>query len=115
MDEDFPVTYGPFLLKLFMDKDLSVTFGPRGINNIEMIFKPFTSVNTLITEEEKQLLHYLPEFLNRLEMNGPHPELTLKEGTIVTSLQSLNAAKGLLNGMRPIVRRIQDNIIDLKV
>lgn len=74
------------------------------------------SVNTLITEEESELLQFPTEFLNSLEMSGLPPHvLSLKEGAIVMLLRNLNATKGLLNGTRLIVKKMYDNVLDLEV
>jgi len=78
--------------------------------------RSYTSVNTLITEEESELLQFPTEFLNSLEMSGlPSHVLTLKEGAIVMLLRNLNARKGLLNGTRLIVRKMYNNVLDLEI
>ena len=78
--------------------------------------RTYTSVNTLITEDESELLQFPSEFLNSLEMTGlPSHELTLKEGAVVMLLRNLNPTKGLLNGTRLIVRKMYDNSLDLEI
>lgn len=53
--------------------------------------RTYKSVNTLITEDESELLQFPTEFLNSLEMTGlPSHELTLKEGAVVMLLRNLN-------------------------
>ena len=76
----------------------------------------YKSVNTLITEDESELLQFPTEFLDSLEMTGlPSHELTLKEGAVVMLLRNLNPMKGLLNGTRLIVRKMYENCLDLEI
>jgi ATP-dependent DNA helicase PIF1 len=78
--------------------------------------KTYTSVNTLITEDESEVLQFPIDFLNSLEMTGlPSHELVLKEGTVVMLLRNLNYTTGLLNGTRLIVKKMHKNILDLEI
>lgn len=73
-------------------------------------------MNTLITEDESELLQFPVEFLNSLEMTSlPSNELTLKEGVVVILLRNLNLIKGLLNGTRLIVKKMFENSLDLEI
>jgi len=80
-------------------------------------------VNTLITENESEFLQFPSEFLNSLEMTGlpfhelifKEGELTLKEGATVMRLSNLNPMKELLNGTRPIIRKMYENSLNLKI
>lgn len=57
----------------------------------------YKSINSLITENDHEVLQFPVEFLDSLDLSGlaPH-ELHLKVGAIVMLLQNLNVAHGLL-------------------
>ena len=74
-----------------------------------------TSVNNLITEEEREILQFPSEFLNSLEVSGLPPHtLTLKERAIVILLRNINVTQGLLNGTRMIVKKMNENSLTLE-
>jgi len=73
-------------------------------------------VNTLITEDESELLQFPSQFLDSLEMTGlSSHELTLKEGAVVMLSRNLKIMEALLNGTRLIVRRMYQNSLDLEI
>ena len=76
----------------------------------------YSSINTLITENENELLQFPTEFLDGLDVSAlPQHKLCLKEGTIVILLRNLNPKKGLLNGICLIVRKMYDNSVLLEI
>ncbi|GBM42718.1 hypothetical protein AVEN_219163-1 [Araneus ventricosus] len=78
----------------------------------ETIYK---AVDTIISEDPQDQLTFPEEFLNSLTPTGLPPyELKLKMGCIIMLLRNLAPSKGLCNGTRLIVTKLQQNIIQAK-
>ena len=75
-----------------------------------------SSVNTLVVEDESELLQFPSEFLESSEMRDLPPHtLELKKGCIAMLLGKLNVTRRLLNGTRLIVTKMFDNCLQLTV
>ncbi|GBN71950.1 hypothetical protein AVEN_230168-1 [Araneus ventricosus] len=87
------------------------------INNKVLEFMPrketvYKAVDMIISEDQ---LTFPEEFLNSLTPNGLPPyELKLKIDCIIMLLRNLSSSKGLCNGTRLIVAKLQQNIIQAK-
>ncbi len=67
-------------------------------------------------EDGDDVTNYLTEFLNSLTPPGmPPPKLNLKIDAIVMLLRNFDVNQGLCNGVRLIVRRLQNHTIDCEV
>ena len=78
-------------------------------------FHTYLSIDTLDTNDEEERQNYPTEFLNTLNLSGMPPhELKLK-GVVVMLLRNLNSNKGLCNGTRMTVTRLNDNVIEATV
>ncbi|GBM42796.1 hypothetical protein AVEN_265603-1, partial [Araneus ventricosus] len=90
------------------------------INNKVLKFMPgnetvYKAVDMIMSEDPQDQLTFLEEFLNSLTPTGLPPyELKLKIGCIVMLLRNLAPSKGLCNGTRLIITKLQQNIIQAK-
>ena len=79
-------------------------------------FHEYLSIDTLDTNDEEERHNYPTEFLNTLNLSGMPPhQLKLKIGIVVMLLRNLNSKKGLCNGTRMIVTRLNANTIETQV
>ncbi|GBO43209.1 hypothetical protein AVEN_119475-1 [Araneus ventricosus] len=75
----------------------------------------YKAVDMIMSEEPEDQLTFPEEFLNSLTPTGlPSYELKLKIGCIIVLLGNLAPSKGLCNGTRLIVSKVQQNIIQAK-
>ncbi|CAF3262621.1 unnamed protein product, partial [Rotaria sp. Silwood2] len=73
-------------------------------------------VDEVECEDGDDITNYPTEFLNSLTPSGMPPhKLKLKIGAIVMLLRSLDVHQGLCNGIRLIVRRLLNHMIDCEV
>ncbi|GBN03199.1 hypothetical protein AVEN_136525-1, partial [Araneus ventricosus] len=90
------------------------------INNKVLEFMPgnetvYKAVDMIMSEDPQDQLTFPEEFLNSLTPTGLPPyELKLKIGCIVMMLRNLAPSKGLCNGTRLIITKLQQNIIQAK-
>ncbi|GBN49697.1 hypothetical protein AVEN_266074-1 [Araneus ventricosus] len=90
------------------------------INNKVLEFMPgnetvYTAVDMIINEDPQDQLTFSEEFLNSLTPTGLPPyELKLKIDCIIMLLRNLAPSKGLCNGTRLIITKLQQNIIQAK-
>ncbi|GBN45528.1 hypothetical protein AVEN_18971-1 [Araneus ventricosus] len=90
------------------------------INNKVLEFMPgnetvFKAVDMIMSEDPQHQLTFPEEFLNSLTPTGLPPyELKLKIGCIIMLLRNLAPSKGLCNGTRLIITKLQQNIIQAK-
>ncbi len=75
--------------------------------------KTYVSADKIHDTDDCTLTHNLPtEFLNTLTPNGCPPHLlSLKVGATVMLLRNLNAAEGLCNGSRMIIREMHERFL----
>ncbi|GBM59178.1 hypothetical protein AVEN_21039-1 [Araneus ventricosus] len=75
----------------------------------------YKAVDMIMSEDPQDQLTFPEEFLNSLTPTGLPPyELKLKIGCIVMLLRNLAPSKGLCNGTRLIITKLQQNIIQAK-
>ncbi|GBM42449.1 hypothetical protein AVEN_116213-1, partial [Araneus ventricosus] len=90
------------------------------INNKVLEFMPgnesvYKAVDMIMSEDPQDQLTFPEEFLNSLTPTGLHPyELKLKIGCIIMLLRNLAPSKGLCNGTRLIITKLQQSIIQAK-
>ncbi|GBM85913.1 hypothetical protein AVEN_222423-1 [Araneus ventricosus] len=90
------------------------------INNKVLEFMPgnetvYKAVDMIMSEDPQDQLTFPEEFLNSLTPTGLPPyELNLKIGCIIMLLRNLAPSKGLCNGTRLIITKLQQNIIQAK-
>ncbi|GBM84750.1 hypothetical protein AVEN_64890-1 [Araneus ventricosus] len=90
------------------------------INNKVLEFMPgnetvYKAVDMIMGEDPQDQLTFPEEFLNSLTPTGLPPyELKLKIGCIIMLLRNLASSKGLCNGTRLIITKLQQNIIQAK-
>ncbi|GBN27243.1 hypothetical protein AVEN_234875-1 [Araneus ventricosus] len=90
------------------------------INNKVLEFMPgnetvYKAVDMIMSEDPQDQLTFPEEFLNSLTPTGLPPyELKLKIGCIIMLLRNLAPSKGLCNGTRLIITKLQQNIIQAK-
>ncbi|GBN43763.1 hypothetical protein AVEN_55413-1, partial [Araneus ventricosus] len=90
------------------------------INNKVLEFMPgnetvYKAVDMIMSEDPQDQVTFPEEFLNSLTPTGLPPyELKLKIGCIVMLLRNLAPSKGLCNGTRLIITKLQQNIIQAK-
>ncbi|CAF1613761.1 unnamed protein product [Adineta ricciae] len=78
--------------------------------------KLYTSIDEVGCEDGEDATNYPTEFLNSLTPSGMPPhKLKLKIGAIVMLLRNLDVSQDLCNGIRLIVRRLQNYTIDCEV
>ncbi|GBN43702.1 hypothetical protein AVEN_96227-1 [Araneus ventricosus] len=75
----------------------------------------YKAVDMIMSEDPQDQLTFPEEFLNSLTPTGLPPyELKLKIGCIIMLLRNLAPSKGLCNGTRLIITKLQQNIIQAK-
>ncbi|GBM84766.1 hypothetical protein AVEN_118890-1 [Araneus ventricosus] len=75
----------------------------------------YKAVDMVMSEDPQDKLTFPEEFLNSLTPTGLPPyELKLKIGCIIMLLRNLAPSKGLCNGTRLIITKLQQNIIQAK-
>ncbi|GBN91272.1 hypothetical protein AVEN_45664-1, partial [Araneus ventricosus] len=85
------------------------------INNKVLEFMPgnetvYKAVDMIMSEDPQDQLTFPEEFLNSLTPTGLPPyELKLKIGCIIMLLRNLAPSKGLCNGTRLIITKLQQN------
>ncbi len=63
--------------------------------------KEYTSIDTIVSEDQEEINNFPLEFLNSLNPSGMPPhKLFLKVGSVVMLFRNLNQKKGLCNGTR---------------
>ena len=76
----------------------------------------YTSVDSIISDDNKERQMYPLAFLNSLTPSGMPPhKLNLKLNSVVMLLRNLSLKDGLCNGTRLIVRRLHNNVCDCEV
>lgn len=72
----------------------------------------YYSADSIMSDNLSDHLNYPTEFLNTQTPSGMPPHvLVLKEGAVVMLLRNLNPQKGLCNGTRLIIKKLQKNVI----
>ncbi|GBL84545.1 hypothetical protein AVEN_117275-1 [Araneus ventricosus] len=90
------------------------------INNKVLEFMPgnetvYKAVDMIMSEDPQDQLTFPEEFLNSLTPTGLPPyELKLKIGCIIMLLRNVAPSKGLCNGTRLIITKLQQNTIQAK-
>ena len=78
--------------------------------------KTYTSVDQIDREDNEEAIVFPEEYLHSLMPTGlPPHRLTLKVGSIVMLLRNLNIKQGLCNGVRLVVRRMLDHVLDCEL
>ena len=78
--------------------------------------KYYYSVDSGVSDEPDEIGAYPSEFLNSMTPHGMPPhKLSLKVGAVVMLLRNVDPKKGLCNGTRMIIKKLQDNVIQAKV
>ena len=76
----------------------------------------YTSVDSIISDDNEETQMYPLEFLNSLTPSGMPPhKLNLKLNSVVMLLRNLSLKDGLCNGTRLIIRRLHNNVCDCEV
>jgi PIF1-like helicase/Helitron helicase-like domain at N-terminus len=76
----------------------------------------YPSVDSVVPQENINVLDYPVEFLNTLLPSGTPPhKLVLKKGAIIMLLRNINSNRGLCNGTRLIVQQMHENFINATV
>ncbi len=76
----------------------------------------YASVDEVECEDGDDVTNYSKEFFNSLTPSRMPPrKLKLKIGAIIMLLRNLDVNQGLCNGIRFIVRRLQNHAIDCEV
>ena len=75
----------------------------------------YESVDSIVSDQAEDQLAYPEEFLNTLTPAGMPPhKLRLKIGAVIMLLRNLLPSKGLCNGTRLTVTRLQRNVIEAR-
>ena len=78
--------------------------------------KTYTTVDEANRDDNEDAIMFPEEYLHSLMPTGlPPHRLTLKVGCIVTLLRNLNIKRGLCNGVRLVVRRMLDHVLDCEL
>jgi ATP-dependent DNA helicase PIF1 len=86
------------------------------LDRLQGISKTYSSVDSVVEQENINPLDYPVEFFNSLTPSGtPQHKLTLKKGAIIMLMRNLNSTRGLCNGTRLIVHAMHNNFIIGKV
>ena len=76
----------------------------------------YESVDTIVSEDETDQNAFPEELLNILTPSGMPPhKLRLKAGAVIMLLRNLVTSKGVCNGTRLTVTRLQRNITEARV
>ena len=76
----------------------------------------YKSIDTVISEDINDAINYPTEFLNQQWPSGiPPHEIKLKVGGLIMLLRNLNPKKGLLNGTRLKVTKLELFVIEGKI
>lgn len=75
--------------------------------------KTYLSLDSVQSQNPEDVQLYPTEFLNSIDPSGlPPHKLVLKENTIVMLIRNLNSKRGLVNGLRLIVKQLNEfNIV----
>jgi ATP-dependent DNA helicase PIF1 len=74
--------------------------------------KLYTSIDTIDSEDAKEIANYPAEVLNTFDVSGLPPHaLHLKVGAVVILLKNIDTRQGLCNGTRLILKNLTDNLI----
>src|SRR5206468_8726182 len=75
----------------------------------------YESVDSIMSDQAEDQLAYPEEFLNTLTPTEMPPhKLSLKIGAVIMLLRNLLPSKGLCNGTRLTVTRLQRNVIEVR-
>ena len=86
------------------------------LNRLEGPSRVFTSADSIFSDNPGEAQEYPIEYLHGLTPSGmPLHNLELKVGAIVMLLRNFCSARGLCNGTRLIIEKIQNNLIIAKV
>lgn len=78
--------------------------------------KEYVSVDSILSEDPAENLNVPLEYINSLTPSGMPPhKLVLKKGAIVVLIRNMNIGSGLVNGVRMIVRGMQERSLKLEV
>lgn len=88
----------------------------RIISKLSGAAKTYLSADSIVSEDNNDIMNYPIEFLNSLTPSGMAPHiLTLKKGAVVMLLRNLNPKKGLCNGTRLIIEEMRSNFVLAKI
>jgi ATP-dependent DNA helicase PIF1 len=74
--------------------------------------KLYKSIDTIDSEDAKEIANYPAEVLNTFDVSGLPPHaLHLKVGAVVILLKNIDTRQGLCNGTRLILKNLTDNLI----
>ncbi|XP_037049075.1 uncharacterized protein LOC119083457, partial [Bradysia coprophila] len=117
-------TFGPDIRNLTVDElsrrvilastnAVTLDINHRLMEKLDGDFVTYTSADEIVSEGNVPVEGLYPvEFLNAQTPSGSPPhQLRLKVGAVVMLIRNLNKQKGLCNGTRLIVRRLQENFI----
>ncbi|CAG8791767.1 19007_t:CDS:2, partial [Dentiscutata erythropus] len=78
--------------------------------------KVYLSIDKIICDHNEDPTEFPEKFLYSLTPNGlPPHQLILKQGAVVMLLQNLDVNEGLCNGVRMIIRRMHDHVLDCEL
>ena len=78
--------------------------------------KTYISVDEIDREDNEEAVIFSEEYLHSLMPTSlPPHRLTLKVGSIVMLLRNLNIQQGICNGVRLVVRRMLDHVLDCEL
>jgi ATP-dependent DNA helicase PIF1 len=82
------------------------------VTKIPGAVKLYKSIDTIDSEDAKEIANYPAEVLNTFDVSGLPPHaLHLKVGAVVILLKNIDTRQGLCNGTRLILKNLTDNLI----
>ncbi|GBN39618.1 hypothetical protein AVEN_37157-1 [Araneus ventricosus] len=101
---------------LTVNNDLSIELNNAELNLIPGREDVYDSSDCILSEDSQDQLSYPEEFLNSLTHTGMPPhKLRFKKSAVIMLLQNLMPSKGLCNGTRLIVTKLQCNVIEAEM
>ena len=84
--------------------------------NLKKLILNTYSIDQCECDDQNEKDQFTPEYLNSLTPSGMPPHiLNLKVGSIAMLMRNLNMKAGLCNGTRLIIRKINQNTIEVEI